>query len=328
MSLYIVRGHNCTKDFSGLNATVIDYDHIAATGVLPRIALSVVASESVAMRIAANNDTPKTVICALWQAFPSLLRLRKRGEIDRLIFWLCDWYPINGGFVRRIIHATFQCYSRYAMTVSDERWYASDKLMQSCGVDGEIVPSGHGCWPEEWTDAEDNRMFVIASPLIRGMGIGTALVAMCQLPGYRLAIVGKGPELEYYRSLSERLGVSGRVRFTGFLDDATMRKLIARCCAGLALYPETSHASYGISAKANTYIGCGIPVVIANSGSADMLHQSGAGIRVLNTPDSVALAMLQISASSASYRASAKRRAYELIEERKIMLRRLNQYCQ
>ena len=81
-----------------------------------------------------------------------------------------------------------------------------------------------------------------------------------RLAGARLEIVGKGPRLEGWSRLTDRLGLSERVRFAGFVSDAELIDLYAR--AAVFCMPGVAELQSLVTLEA---MSAGKPVVAANA---------------------------------------------------------------
>lgn len=101
--------------------------------------------------------------------------------------------------------------------------------------------------------------------LVREKGAGVLLEASPKIlhyaPGTRLVIAGTGPLADELRDRAVAQGVSDRVHFPGFIDDATRNALLAT--ADVAVYPST-YEPFGIVAL--EAMAAGTPVVVSDTG--------------------------------------------------------------
>jgi len=82
------------------------------------------------------------------------------------------------------------------------------------------VVAHNGLWPEEFeplAPAAEATDLVFVGEVRRLKGIDILLNALVALPTTTLTIIGDGPEMSEFQSLSGTLGLSGRVRFAGRL---------------------------------------------------------------------------------------------------------------
>ncbi len=122
-----------------------------------------------------------------------------------------------------------------------------------------------------------------------------------------LEIVGTGPEEPSLRALASRLGVAGRVRFAGFVDEAA---LPAHYRAGRCYVHAAREESFGLSVIEAAY--CGLPVVaVAEGGVVDNVVDCVTGRLVEATPEALAAAMAEMLADpDAARRMGAAGRAH------------------
>jgi len=97
------------------------------------------------------------------------------------------------------------------------------------------------------------------------------------LPAARLVIVGDGPDRARLSRLAASLGIEDRVRFTGFIAEAS------RLLSGLDLYASASRKE-GLPLAILEAMACALPIVATRvPGHVDVVEQSATGLLV--TPD-------------------------------------------
>jgi glycosyltransferase involved in cell wall biosynthesis len=130
--------------------------------------------------------------------------------------------------------------------------------------------------------ADDAPLALVVSRLGMEKNVELALDALARVPELRLAVVGEGPHREALEERARRLGVAGRVRFTGALARERLPDVYAS--ADAFLFPSTTDTQGLVLAEA---LAAGLPVVAADSeASRDVL--GGAG-RIV-APDGAAVA--------------------------------------
>ena len=320
MRTIIIRGHGCTNDFTGLPNTVkvITMPPSTDGSIYQKWRSQSKVCDDLERQVRESGCA--VVVCTIWIPMRMLVKLRIRGVISKLIYWGGDWYPVNGGLKRRVIHAIFQRVLLSCLQYCDEVWHSCGEMRDAMGVDGPIVSPGHGCWPEVWTDEYDANRFVIVSPLVENQGIDVAIEALALSINYKLTIVGHGPMHHEYVKLAMDLKVSDRVTFTGYIkDEDELHGIVAKCCAGIALYSKDSHARFTMSGKVSLYIGCGIPVIAANTGSIESLLLHDAVLDIFYDP----MTLSQVFPFMDTRRYGARRYAMEQMELRKQTLERI-----
>lgn len=247
----------------------------------------------------------------LWLTCLGGIRARDRGEVDKVVYWLGDFFPIVGKIEDRIISAVFQQIDKHCVRKADAVWYITKRIYDAhatrsgkrhTAAPERIAPSILNSYPEVhhlWSSSGLHRTVYVG--LVRStLGLDVILPAIAiarrQLPDLTLAVVGDGPDLDRMRQTTKELGIEDAVQFHGYVkDESVVHELVARCAAGFALFPpDSGYPYYTLTSKAHLYIGCGTPVIITESaGSFDYVMQGKAGIRADYNPESVAQSILK-----------------------------------
>lgn len=118
----------------------------------------------------------------------------------------------------------------------------------------------------------------------RQWGVELALRALSRLKGradLRLMIVGTGPHeyVQYVKGLSSRLAVQDQVVFCGMVPYRNVPELLSKADVGLAPYPPSSAAEFGLPLKIKEYCASGLPVVCTQVGEIPkFIKESNAGL--------------------------------------------------
>jgi glycosyltransferase involved in cell wall biosynthesis len=122
-----------------------------------------------------------------------------------------------------------------------------------------------------------NRTALFVGRLIphKGLRLAVAALAEPEAAGWRLRVLGDGPERAGAERLADRLGVRDRVRFAGQVPRATV--LSALSTADALLAPSMYEGSGFAVAEA---VATGCPVVCTDRGGPALMVPPGAGIRV------------------------------------------------
>lgn len=124
-------------------------------------------------------------------------------------------------------------------------------------------------WPDEPT-------LISVGNLVENKGHHIAVELLTLLPGYRLAIIGDGPERSRLQVLAQRLGVSDRVVFTGRV---AQKNLPAYYSAASALILASSREGWpNVLLEA---MACGTPVVASNVGGVPEIITSPVAGRMM-----------------------------------------------
>ena len=123
---------------------------------------------------------------------------------------------------------------------------AARTVLIPCGVDTGVFTPGPG-----------GTGVVTARRLEPHAGVDLLLHALALLDGVELRIAGEGSLEPQLRALASELGIAGRVRFVGRLDDAGLAELYGS--AALAVLPSVAFESFGTATI--EALACGTPVV-------------------------------------------------------------------
>ena len=129
--------------------------------------------------------------------------------------------------------------------------------------------------------------------LIERKGHHHAIAALTHLPGWRLAVVGDGPERAALEALAVRLGVADRVRLLGAHPHAALQRFYGAADVLLLASSREGWANVLLEAMA-----CGTAVVASDiPGNDEVVQTRDAGlIAGTNTPEGFAAAVLALRA--------------------------------
>lgn len=102
--------------------------------------------------------------------------------------------------------------------------------------------------------------FLYVGRLKRYKRIEHAIQAIARLPAARLVIAGRGDDEPRLRAEAERLGVTDRVEFAGFVTEERKRELLRSCWANVLPSPKEGWGITNMEAAA-----CGTPSVASDS---------------------------------------------------------------
>jgi UDP-glucose:(heptosyl)LPS alpha-1,3-glucosyltransferase len=141
-----------------------------------------------------------------------------------------------------------------------------------------VARSGQG-WPSTGT------LFLQIAHNFRLKGVAPALSAMARLSAQGLdaylAVAGRGPNLDCYRSLAAKLGIAGRVRFLGAIEDTRALFAAADALIHPAFYDACSLACLEAWAS-------GLPVAVSREDGASGLMTKGVQGCLIRDPGNAA----------------------------------------
>lgn len=119
-------------------------------------------------------------------------------------------------------------------------------------------------------------LLLSAGHLVADKGHQFVIEALAQLPGVNLAIVGEGPMRAELQTLASRLGVSGRITWTGNIDQPTLAKYYA--AADMTILASRAEGMPNVLLES---VACGTPVVSTNVGGAgEVVDSPDAGVLI------------------------------------------------
>src|SRR5262249_36113762 len=84
---------------------------------------------------------------------------------------------------------------------------------------------------------------------------------MRRRPDFRLLMVGGGEEDTALRAQASRLGLEGRIIFTGFIDYSMLADQLRLADVGFNTFHRSLVTDCALPSKVIQYLGCGIPTV-------------------------------------------------------------------
>jgi len=118
-----------------------------------------------------------------------------------------------------------------------------------------------------WTRDEGRGEVIILyqGALNEGRGIEQSIEAMCEIDNAVLWLVGEGDLSKKMRDLAEKLEVTDRVRFLGYVEPADLQQLTPQATVGLNLLQNKGLSYYySLSNKFLDYIQAGVPSINMN----------------------------------------------------------------
>lgn len=192
------------------------------------------------------------------------------GSASSLRDRLLSLYGPAGGAVLRHADAV--------IAVSD---WERDQLRADFGLDADVVPNGidvdrfAGARPRE-----HDRPYLLTVGRLEGYkGVQHVIQALGERPEYDLLVAGTGSYRDVLERAARRAGVTERVSFLGYVDDADLPGLYAGAVAYLAL---SSFEAYGLTVA--EALAAGTPCVVREAGALDdwTSHDGVVGVSALD----------------------------------------------
>ncbi len=203
----------------------------------------------------------------LYRFLPQRARLE---EIFRTVFNGCI-RRVGGDRAAR--HATLVVALNEDVRSRFERHGTRLVIEPNCALDMLDEVAGYPAVEALGPEHEGQRTAVFVARLMGWKGALLAVDAMVHAPGWRLVIMGDGPERERMGERARSLGVEDRLEFRGRVPRAEV--LAALRSADALLFPSL-HDSSGWAVGEATSLGC--PVVCLDAGGPALLAGSGGHI--------------------------------------------------
>lgn len=194
------------------------------------------------------------------------------------------------GFPVEAFRAIQRCVARRAdAVVAPSRYFGG--IVRGWGVPAErinVIYNGITLDPAERcpdNGRSDARCIVSAGRLVPWKGFATLIEVLRDLPGWRLVIVGEGPERKNLESRIQNLELGERVRITGALQQAAV---LRELCAASVFVLNTSFESFSFQVVQAMH--AGVPVVTTAIGSLPEIIDDGQDGLLLPPNDRPAIA--------------------------------------
>lgn len=243
---------------------------------------------------------PAPVDC--WLAFNNLHTMRgllakRMGRARRVVYWAVDFVPDRFG--QGILTKTYDGLDHYCCRHVDLRVELSTaalngrnerhRLGAAAAAPIRVVPVG--AWldrvPVVPDDAIVKRKIVFIGHLVPRQGVGLLLSAMRILVDrdvpVQLEIAGTGPLFEELKRSGARMGLTERVRFTGFLDNhRDVEAFLASGSVAVAPYDPRGQnfTRYADPSKLKAYLAAGLPILTTDvpPNARELADRAGAEI--------------------------------------------------
>jgi glycosyltransferase involved in cell wall biosynthesis len=127
---------------------------------------------------------------------------------------------------------------------------------------------------------------------VRGKGVDTLLLALARIPDAELVLAGAGRQEQQLRRLAQSLGLDGRVRFAGKLQQEALADLLGQ--ATVATLPSRTPETFGLAGL--EALARGTPVVATDVGGISqwLVHEKNGLLVPPNQPAALAAALTRV----------------------------------
>ncbi len=266
-------------------------------------------------------------------AFAGVL-LKKMGIVKTTIFYTIDYVPKR--FDNPVANEIYHWMDAYCVRNCDQTWNVSSRIAQArkdyrglCGKKYErqaVVPIG--VWPDKvkirpFGKIRKHRLLFIGH-LLQKQGVQHVLDAIPaiarQIPDFDFLVVGGGEYENALKNRARRLGIEGRVTFTGWIKDRRkIDGIMADSAVAIAMYQKydekgnISFTYFADPTKIKDYLSAGLPVIMTDvPHNALEIKRKGCGKVIRPDRRDIAAAvvsMMKDEKSLRTYRSNARKYA-------------------
>jgi glycosyltransferase involved in cell wall biosynthesis len=195
------------------------------------------------------------------------------------------------GLLQELLRITVRGAARYGNPLARLSWRRADLILVQNPETREWLPRRHRAKVEVFPNAvletfertraprdAHGKTALLAARLSPWKGAGLAVRVMARLPGWRLVVVGSGPDQARLRRLASRQKVADRIQFLGHVPRARLLELM-QSEADVLLFPSMHEDAGWVVAEAGA---AGLPVVALDRGGPPLL---GAAVTKLGMTD-------------------------------------------
>lgn len=199
------------------------------------------------------------------------------GKVEKIIFYTIDYIPQR--FVNNFLNSIYHFLDDLAVKKSHKVWNLSGVMVterEKRGISEKyknkqiVVPIGTDMGKKILSYKNiDRYKIVFMGHLREGQGVEMLINAMTdvvkKVPSAHLLIVGGGNLENSLRNQVNKLKLSDKIEFSGFVKDfSTVQALLRDSAIAVAPYvdDEKTYTRYTDPGKPKDYLSCGIPVII------------------------------------------------------------------
>jgi glycosyltransferase involved in cell wall biosynthesis len=259
-----------------------------------------------------------------WFGFNNLatqrgLYRKKRGKVQKVYYWAVDFVPNRFG--NNLLTKVYNRVDRKVSVYADARIELTATALKSrteyLGLDSKSTAPGivapMGTWldrtPKAKATAWKRKKVVYLGHLVERQGVATLIRALQLVfkkdPQATAEIIGSGPEADTLKKLAEKLGISKKVTFHGFVKDhKDVESILAQGTVAAAPYvkDKTNFTQFADPGKLKAYLGANLPIVLTDvPPNANELENAGAAAVVEDSPEAVAEGLLRLLSDEKSW---------------------------
>lgn len=252
-----------------------------------------------------------------------LLLLKKLNFIKKVVYHTVDFTPNR--FSNKILNFIYHWIDRYCCYHADIIWNSSGRMTEGRvknGLDESrmarviITPDGSNFDPKKRLpiDKINRKMVVFLGHLRERLGIELLIEGFSDVvkkeKDAKLLIIGDGHLSDKLKKMTQKLGISKNVIFTGFLErHEDVDKKLKKGAIGIALFEPVidSFEYYSDAGKPKVYLAAGMPVIITRVPEiADEIDDKKAGLIIPYSKEALTIAILNFLQNNKLYEETRK----------------------
>lgn len=270
------------------------------------------------------------------------LILKKMGMVKKIIYWDSDWFPYQPRKKVKLLtyisnSIIFPYLDRFSAERADLIWNFNKRIIEARHLrwkGNKLKIAEEESMPPPLTlrrkkvvlpNRNEQKKIGFLGVLRPGQGVELGIEAIANLKKQNvnvfLEIVGTSSYEQYLKDYAEKLGVSDRVTFNGFVkEEKKVEEILQECVCALALFQggKENYTYYTWPSKVGFYLECGLPVLITKSTAvADDVEEQKMGIVVESNLESVSRAIKTLVSNPKLYEEYSQN-AIKYVQERAI----------
>lgn len=266
--------------------------------------------------------------------------LRKMGIVKKIIYWDSDWFPYQPRKKVKLFtyisnSILFPYLDRFSAKRVDLIWNFNQRIIEARHLrwngrqlkiaKEEPMPPpltlrrAKASLPKE----SGQKKIGFLGVLRPGQGIELGIEAIANLKkqniNVSLEIIGTSSYEQYLKDYTEKLGVSDKVIFNGYVkEEKRVEEILQGCVCALALFQgsKENYTYYTWPSKVGFYLECGVPVLITESTAvAEDVKEKKMGIVVESNLESVSQAIKTLASNPKLYEEYSQN-AIKYVQER------------
>ena len=207
--------------------------------------------------------------------------LRKIGRVDFVVYRVMDFFPLPSSGPYRILNRIFYKIDKFCLNNADSIWFTTEghiigrekyKYFNRNKHNYQIIPLGLDINKFLSNPVNDDDCYslvycgVISKYHLLDLLFEVVDDLKKDFKNIKLNLIGSGPDEDYFKILSQKMGLQDNIVFYGFMEDGEeFKNLMSKNVLGIAFYKdEENFMKYTEPAKVKHYLSFGVPAIISD----------------------------------------------------------------